>query len=34
MSTIVMVGACLFIVGVGPGALSLEGTAMRKPAAA
>ena len=34
MSTIVMVGACLFIVGVGPGALSLEGVTMRKPAAA
>ena len=34
MSTIVMVGACLFIAGVGPGAYSLEGAALRKPATA
>jgi len=34
MSTIVMVGACLFITGMGPGALSLEGATMRKPATA
>ena len=34
MSTIVMVGACLFITGVGPGALSLEGATLRKPATA
>ncbi len=34
MSTIVMVGACLFIVGVGPGPLSLEGMNMRKPVTA
>lgn len=34
MSTIVMVGACLFIAGVGPGPLSLQGAALRKPATA
>lgn len=33
-STIVMVGACLFITGVGPGQLSLEGATVRKRAAA
>jgi len=33
-STIVMVGACLFIAGVGPGAYSLEGMTIRKPATA
>ena len=33
-STIVMVGACLFIAGMGPGPLSLEGAALRKPATA
>jgi len=34
MSTIVMVGACLFIVGVGSGPLSVEGATMNKPTTA
>jgi putative oxidoreductase len=33
-STIVMVGACLFIAGMGPGTCALENLKARKPAAA